>query len=91
MAGVPRRIALQNSKLSGSWQVCVARHCAKPLGVGCNAGRQFAVQAVLVLIWTVCRKIKFRKIWTVDFKIDNKIKSEYVKKMYICSRKIQLE
>jgi hypothetical protein len=27
MAGVPRWIALQNSKLSGSWQVCVARHC----------------------------------------------------------------
>jgi len=30
MAGVPRWIILQNSKLSGSWQVCVARHCAKP-------------------------------------------------------------
>jgi hypothetical protein len=30
MAGVPRWIALQNSKLCGSWQVQVARHCAKP-------------------------------------------------------------
>jgi len=30
MAGVPRWIALQNSKLSGSWQVQVARHYAKP-------------------------------------------------------------
>ena len=32
MAGVPRRKVLQNRKLSGSWQVYVARHCAKPLG-----------------------------------------------------------
>jgi hypothetical protein len=30
MAGVPRYIVLQNSKLSGSWQVQVARHFAKP-------------------------------------------------------------
>jgi len=30
MAGVSRWIVLQNSKLRGSWQVCVARHCAKP-------------------------------------------------------------
>jgi hypothetical protein len=30
MAGVARWIVLQNSKLCGSWQVCVARHCAKP-------------------------------------------------------------
>jgi len=30
MAGVARWKVLQNSKLSGSWQVCVARHCAKP-------------------------------------------------------------
>ena len=30
MAGVARWKVLQNSKLSGSWQVQVARHCAKP-------------------------------------------------------------
>jgi hypothetical protein len=30
MAGVLRWIVLQNSKLSVSWQVQVARHCAKP-------------------------------------------------------------
>ena len=30
MAGVTRWIVLPNSKLSGSWQVQVARHCAKP-------------------------------------------------------------
>jgi len=30
MAGVARWKVLQNSKLSGSWQVLVARHCAKP-------------------------------------------------------------
>jgi hypothetical protein len=29
MAGVDRWKSLQNSKLSGSWKVPVARHCAK--------------------------------------------------------------
>jgi len=30
MAGVPRWKVFTNSKLRGSWQVLVARHCAKP-------------------------------------------------------------
>jgi len=30
MAGVARCKVLPNSKLRGSWQVQVARHCAKP-------------------------------------------------------------
>ena len=33
MAGVARWKTLQNSKLNGSWQVQVARHCAKLPGV----------------------------------------------------------
>ena len=36
MAGVARWKVLPNRKLRGSWQVCVARHCAKPLGVKCK-------------------------------------------------------
>ena len=38
MAGVPRWKVLQNSKLSGLWQIQVARHCAKPPDVVGNAG-----------------------------------------------------
>ena len=44
MAGVTRRKVLQNSKLNDSWQMQVARHCAKPPGVRGNSRTAIGVR-----------------------------------------------